>query len=145
VFGAYHLNTLDEWSSVLHLADEWDLETVRSLAIKQLSLITTPVDKLALGHRYAIHDWLLDAYVSLCERDELLTQAEGRRLGVDDVIFISLTRQELQSRSMSPDEVLRTVWRTCCSNLEEPVLMTMHADEQLEERPRQVVETENQE
>jgi hypothetical protein len=114
--------------SVLHLAHELRFTTIRELAIRMLFPLASPVDRIVFGHRYALRNWLLDAYVAVCERDELLTVEEGERLGVRDAITINRVHHEIHHRAMSVAEVRYTVWRACCPSLEVPELAEMHAE-----------------
>ncbi|KZP25161.1 hypothetical protein FIBSPDRAFT_1009241, partial [Athelia psychrophila] len=93
-FGLYSVSTVDEWSSILHLADKWSFESIRALAITQLVPIASPIDKIVLGRRYGVNAWLPGAYGTVCVRPTALTLDEGRRLGVDDVVRINAIRQE---------------------------------------------------
>jgi hypothetical protein len=87
---------VDEWTSVLSVASTWEFASVRQLAIKRLSEITSPVDKINLGLRYDIVQWLVPAYVEVCERDEPLNQEEGKKLGMEDVIAIGEVRHSIR-------------------------------------------------
>ncbi|KZP25198.1 hypothetical protein FIBSPDRAFT_673074, partial [Athelia psychrophila] len=93
-FGLFSASTVDEWSRILRLADKWSFESIRALAITQLAPIASPIDKIVLGRRYGVNEWLPDAYETVCVRPAALTLDEGRRLGVDDVIRINAIRQE---------------------------------------------------
>ncbi|KAF7969623.1 hypothetical protein HWV62_26799 [Athelia sp. TMB] len=95
MFGAYGASTIEEWSSILHLADKWNFESIRSLSIAQLVPISSPIDKIVIGKQYGFDDWLPNAYQMVCTRLDALTLEEGRRLGVDDVIRIHTIRQQL--------------------------------------------------
>jgi hypothetical protein len=61
---------------------------VRQLAIRKLFPIISDIDKIVYGHRYSVSDWPLDGYQSVCSRSSWLTEEEGRRLGLDDVLRI---------------------------------------------------------
>ncbi|KZP25189.1 hypothetical protein FIBSPDRAFT_783642 [Athelia psychrophila] len=102
-FGLYSASTVEDWSSILHLADKWSFESIRALAITQLAPIASPIDKIVLGRRYDVNEWLPDAYGSVCVQPAALTQDEGRRLGVDDVIRINAFARS----SVSPPFVCR--------------------------------------
>jgi hypothetical protein len=91
--------TKDEWTSVLHLSHRWNFASIRSLAIKELSVITLPVDRIVLGHAYGIGGWLLPAYQTLCERDEWLSDEEGRCLGIDHVLKIIRARVAIRAKA----------------------------------------------
>jgi hypothetical protein len=87
------VTTVEDWSSVLKLATQWDFASIRELAIEELSLIPSPVDQLILAHAYDVQRWLMPAYSALCERKEPLSKEEGRRIGVDDVVLIHQVRE----------------------------------------------------
>jgi len=78
----------------LDLASKWNFKSVRALAIKQLGPIALPIDKIVVGRKHQIDEWLGDAYRSVCMRPDPLTLEEGIRLGMDDVIKISAIRHE---------------------------------------------------
>ncbi|KZP19786.1 hypothetical protein FIBSPDRAFT_862262 [Athelia psychrophila] len=85
--------TTAQWTSVLHLAAKWGFESVQLLAIDNLAATAIPVDKIVLGRRYGISDWLAGAYEAVCTRADPLTVEEGMKLGVEDIIKISAARQ----------------------------------------------------
>ncbi|KZP02164.1 hypothetical protein FIBSPDRAFT_709076, partial [Athelia psychrophila] len=85
--------TTSQWTSVLHLAAKWGFESIQLLAIDKLTATAIPVDKIVLGRRYGISDWLHGAYEAVCTRADPLTVEEGMKLGVEDVIRISAARQ----------------------------------------------------
>lgn len=85
---------MKEWSAVLYFADKWNFKSVRVLAIKNLSSIASPIDKIVLGRRYHIDEWLSDAYEAVCKRPEPLTLEEGRQLDLENVIKISAIRHD---------------------------------------------------
>ncbi|KZP27875.1 hypothetical protein FIBSPDRAFT_817855 [Athelia psychrophila] len=85
--------TAAQWTSVLHLAAEWGFESIQLLAIDNLTATAIPIDKIVLGRRYGIADWLPGAYEAVCTRADPLTVEEGLRLGVEDIIKISSARQ----------------------------------------------------
>jgi hypothetical protein len=74
----------------------WNFASMRTLAIRQLSSLTTPVDRVVLGRKYGIEHWLGPAYRAICERDEWLSKEEGARLGLEDVLKIGHARQMMR-------------------------------------------------
>lgn len=95
-FGFYAATSVAEWSSVLDLAAKWKFESIKALAIEKLAVIASPIDKIVLGRRYNIVEWLKDAYKEVCERPSTLTLEEAMRLGMEDVVTISFLRQEIR-------------------------------------------------
>ncbi|KZP04949.1 hypothetical protein FIBSPDRAFT_666410, partial [Athelia psychrophila] len=85
--------TTAQWTSILHLAAKWGFESIQLLAIDSLTASAIPVDKIVLGRRYGISDWLPGAYEAVCTRANPLTVEEGMKLGVEDIIKISAVRQ----------------------------------------------------
>ncbi|KZP28656.1 hypothetical protein FIBSPDRAFT_246260 [Athelia psychrophila] len=85
--------TTAQWTSILHLAAKWGFESIQLLAIDNLTATAIPVDKIVLGRRYGISDWLSGAYEAVCTRADSLTVEEGMKLGVEDIIRISAARQ----------------------------------------------------
>ncbi|KAJ7167142.1 hypothetical protein C8R43DRAFT_877346, partial [Mycena crocata] len=84
----HECKTVEEWTSVLHLADLWHMDDIRRLAIAQLAQCAGPVDRIALGHQYKITEWLGPAYLALVMRKESITAEEGEKLGVDAMVRI---------------------------------------------------------
>ena len=91
-FGVYTACTVEDWSSILLLADRWNFESIKALAILKLAPIASPIDKIVLGRRHGVNDWLKSAYTAVCLQEAPLNLQEGRRLGVDDVIRINAVR-----------------------------------------------------
>ncbi|KZP20410.1 hypothetical protein FIBSPDRAFT_1022589 [Athelia psychrophila] len=85
--------TTAQWTSILHLAAKWGFENIKLLAIDSLTANATPIDKIVLGRRYGITEWLAGAYEAVCTRADPLTVEEGMKLGVEDVVRISAARQ----------------------------------------------------
>jgi hypothetical protein len=105
-FGLYTAATVEDWTSILDLAAKWNFQSIKGLAIKQLVPITSPIDKVVLGRRHSITEWLSEAYSAICERRDALTLEEGIRLGMEDVIKIAAVRQGEQSSTFKPTEQL---------------------------------------
>jgi len=93
-FGLFAASTVDEWTAILDLAAKWNFKSIKALAIRQLSPIASSIDKIVLGRKHDIHEWLGDAYRDVCVRPDPLTYEEGMRLGMGDVIDISAIRHD---------------------------------------------------
>jgi len=111
-FGLFTAATVEDWTSILGLAAKWNFQSIKGLAIKQLAPITSSVDKVVLGRRHSITEWLSDAYSAICERRDALTLEEGIRLGMEDVIKIAAVRQGEQSSNFKPTEQLDVLKKT---------------------------------
>jgi hypothetical protein len=94
--GEFSVTTVEEWTAILELAAKWKFESIKALAIKQLASLASPIDKIVLGRRHHVFDWLSNAYREVCERDAALTLEEANRLGMDDVVKISSFRQDIR-------------------------------------------------
>lgn len=102
--GVYDAATVDDWSAILALASHWTFPSIKDLSIQKLLSIASPIDKIVLGRKYRIDDWLAGAYVEVCSREAALTEEEGDRLGMKDVIKITRLRQGSKGTSFSPIE-----------------------------------------
>jgi len=85
--------TTAQWTSILHLSAKWAFENIQLLAIDNLTAHATPIDKIVLGRRYGITEWLAGAYEAVCTRADPLTLEEGMKLGVEDTVRVSAARQ----------------------------------------------------
>ncbi|KII95518.1 hypothetical protein PLICRDRAFT_97435 [Plicaturopsis crispa FD-325 SS-3] len=104
-YGTYTATTVEEWTSILNLAALWEFDSIKALAIRELAKIATPVDKIVLGRKHDIDEWLFDAYRSLCVRPDALSLEEGLRLGMQETISISEARQEIRRSRIITDAV----------------------------------------
>jgi hypothetical protein len=91
--GRFAVSTLQEWTSILHLASKWGFASIRSLAIHSILPLASPVDKIALARTYGFGDWLLDAFVALCKRPEPLSDDEAERMIKSDIAKIARARE----------------------------------------------------
>jgi hypothetical protein len=91
----HECETAEEWTSVLLVADQGGMQNIRKLAINKLAECAGPVDKITLGHRYNIKEWLGPAYLALAMRKEPLTGEEGRKIGVEALVRIAALKDEV--------------------------------------------------
>lgn len=91
--GVFAATSVDEWTSILTLAIQWNFQSIKNLAIDHLSSIASPVEQIMLGRRFNILEWLGNAYAQVCWRNEALTIEEGQLLGIKDVVKIAAIRQ----------------------------------------------------
>jgi hypothetical protein len=71
------------------------MQNIRKLAINKLAECAGPVDKITLGHRYNVKEWLGPAYLALAMRKEPLTGEEGRKIGVEALVRIAALKDEV--------------------------------------------------
>ena len=70
--------------------------------------LASPIDKIVLGRKHHVLDWLTDAYRMVCQRLEALTLEEANQLRLEDVVTISSLRQDIRSggrRNLPPMDV----------------------------------------
>ncbi|KAF8667859.1 hypothetical protein AX14_006280, partial [Amanita brunnescens Koide BX004] len=82
------------WVSILELASKWEFQSLCRRAINELGSLATPIERVILGRKYNIPELRLPAYVDLCQSTAPLTEEDGERLGLQDVIKIYRVRQE---------------------------------------------------
>ncbi|KAI0062467.1 hypothetical protein BV25DRAFT_633247 [Artomyces pyxidatus] len=102
------LSTVDEWTAVLRLATDWGYTSIRDLAVARLAPIASAVDRVIFAHTYPfLAAWAVPGYAELCSRAAPLTVAEGRRLGVDDVLLVCTMRESTRVSALlfSEDEI----------------------------------------
>ncbi|KZP08624.1 hypothetical protein FIBSPDRAFT_1052292 [Athelia psychrophila] len=102
-YGVYTASTVEEWTAILHLANEWRFESIRTLAITHLFPIATDVEKIILGRQYAIDEWLGEAYLAICSREQWLSKEEGMRMKKEDIIEISAIRHQKFGQGVQPN------------------------------------------
>jgi hypothetical protein len=88
---------------VLHLAHRWGFRMIRHLAIHKLARLADPVDRVVLAHAYGIPQWLAPAYQELCARDACLSDEEGAKLGLQDVLKITRTHVAIHTKGAELD------------------------------------------
>ena len=97
----YSATTVEEWTAVLNLAAMWKFESIKAFSIERLANLASPIDKIVLGRKHNVVEWLSGAYREVCERDGALTLEEAHRLGMEDVVRISSLRQDIRGSSMA--------------------------------------------
>lgn len=87
--------SIEEWTSVLKLAHQWDFSEVKALAIRELeNLSIPPLPKIVLYQKYKIDRNLLKhALTALTIRDEALTHDEGREIGLETALDLAKARE----------------------------------------------------
>ncbi|KAJ6497429.1 hypothetical protein C8R45DRAFT_926141 [Mycena sanguinolenta] len=94
-YSKHECETAEEWASVLTVANNVGMEDIRRLAISRLADVAGPVDKIVLGHKFNINEWLAPAYLALAMRTESVTPAEGAKLGVDALVRLAALQDEV--------------------------------------------------
>jgi hypothetical protein len=105
--------SVEEWTSILRLAHQWQFVEVKSLALRELErLEVPPLRKIVIYHSFAIDRNLLRAaYAALTIRDEPITIEEGRELGLETALQLARARELARApsggeRSAHPQSLL---------------------------------------
>ena len=87
--------TVEEWTSILKLAHNWDFIGVKELALRELEqLVIPPLQKIVIYHSYGIDRRLLQAaYTAFAIRDEPITIEEGQELGLETALQLARARE----------------------------------------------------
>jgi hypothetical protein len=102
---------ISEWTSILKLSHRWGITRFHAYAIKQLDVLSLPaVDKLLLGRGYNVPSWIQPAFRRLCEQGAELSDEEGRKLGLEDVLLINRLRGQFRMpTALRPDVERRKI------------------------------------
>ena len=82
---------IDEWCKLLVISSKLDCGEVRTKAIEELTAKRTSlsaVDRIELGNKYDVTQWLPEAYAEAFVRDEHLTVEEGKKLGLEVTVKV---------------------------------------------------------
>jgi hypothetical protein len=107
--GQHDAKTIEDWTSILDLSTKWEFLSLRKEAIYQLSHIASPIDRLALSHRFNVVSWRVPAFEIISKRPTPLTAGEASRLPIDDVTNISALREYNTSNSRKFHALLSTL------------------------------------
>jgi hypothetical protein len=86
----------EEWSSIIYLAYMWDFRNVCRAAFKAYVALpdVKPIIKIAMREKYKFpREYLLDAYLSICDRKNPLSVEEGKLIGLETLALITQTRE----------------------------------------------------
>jgi hypothetical protein len=104
------VQTITEWTNVLHLSTKWGFSAIRTTAIETILPLASPIDKIAIGRVYDIDAWIEDAFVEILARENDLTLAEAQRIPLEDVVAIAQGRRMARATaSVKPRAELRNI------------------------------------
>lgn len=88
--------SLDQWVALLSISTRFEMSKVRNRAISEITLLRgdiDPVDQIVLAQKYGVPEWLSDAYIALCEREQPLAAYEARKLEGDIPYMVAEARE----------------------------------------------------
>lgn len=93
-YSLYHAS-VEEWTSVMKLAHQWNFVAVKELALRELEqLEIPPLRKIVIYQSYGIDRRLLQAaYTTFTTRDKPVTIEEGQELGLETVVQLARARE----------------------------------------------------
>ena len=97
-YSLYDAN-VEEWTTVLKLANRWDFVEVKELAIRELQTRPIgPIQRILLYREHTVNETHLhQAYTELTVRDEPLNMDEGRLLGLETVLQLADARERARA------------------------------------------------
>jgi hypothetical protein len=78
------------WITVLKLTTKWDMVNTRALAIERLSPLLnehtrgSEIAQVILAREFKVRKWLMEAYWSIVNREQMITRDEREVLGMED-------------------------------------------------------------
>lgn len=81
----------DEWCKLLAISSKLACEEARVRAIDELTANkskVSPIDRIELGNKYNVPQWLPEAYADAFIREGHLTKEEGGRLGLEITVKV---------------------------------------------------------
>ena len=99
--------TVEEWTSILKLAHQWEFNEVKELAVRGLESLPIPaLQKVVLYQTYHVNRTLLQpAYTALIVRDEPITIEEGREVELETALQLARAREIARAPSFSSRRV----------------------------------------
>ena len=97
----------DEWCELLIISSKLGCKELRTRAIEELIAKKNgvlPVDRIKLGNKYEITQWLPEAYAHLFVREDHLTIREGEKLGLDITVKVLKGRDACKRNGWTSSE-----------------------------------------
>jgi len=99
-FNASEEHSFEELSSILDLSTRWGFASIRELAIRRLNP-PTPYQRLILGRKCGVDQWIPLALQELCERPQPLTPDEARLMDFEDVVLVGFVREKVRKHTLT--------------------------------------------
>ncbi|KAF8632481.1 hypothetical protein AX15_001851 [Amanita polypyramis BW_CC] len=93
---AFRLKTLDEWTSVFKLADQWQMEDVKATAVAEITplLEKLPAKQVKLSIEHHIDEWLVPGLSRLVQREEPIDKDDVDLIGLDCALKVMALRED---------------------------------------------------
>ena len=94
----------DEWFKLLVISSKLACEAVRARAINELTTIrpkVSPIDRIELGTKCNVPQWLPEAYADAFIRESPLTKEEGEKLGLEITVKVLRGREKCRRSGWS--------------------------------------------
>jgi len=92
--------SVDDWNRILNLADQWEFNEVKELAVRELQKKRELdiISKMALYQKYKVDKrHLIPLYATLCARDHSLSLEEGQIIGLEATVLVNTARERLRA------------------------------------------------
>ena len=99
-FNALEEHSFEELSSILDLSTRWGFTSIREMAIRRLNP-PTPYQRLILGRKCGVDQWIPLALQELCERPQPLTPDEARLMDFEDVVLVGSVREKVRKHTLT--------------------------------------------
>ena len=86
-----------QWKSVLKLANLWQFDVIRNVAIKSLQPVVnkmTPQATIVMARRFEVEKWLLDAVEVMAKRPEPIGVEDVEVIGLEDALRVAHVREQ---------------------------------------------------
>jgi hypothetical protein len=99
----------------LRVADKWQFDSQRQSALKRLYDRGSAAEKIATGREYEeAREWLIPAFMELCNREYPPDEEEGMLLGIKDLVLLwrirfYMARVDYRSQDLSFEDYVKHV------------------------------------
>ncbi|KAF6761061.1 hypothetical protein DFP72DRAFT_30944 [Ephemerocybe angulata] len=92
--------TRNEWLDILKLSTLWQFVDYRRLAIEHLKpVIQDPLELIDLAREFGISEWLVSGYKTLVEREAIIDEEVGARIGMPVASKLCILREHAEISS----------------------------------------------
>ncbi|KAH8100407.1 hypothetical protein BXZ70DRAFT_190543 [Cristinia sonorae] len=87
----------DEWQTVLRMANMWQFQVLRNLAISRLQPVVDAMsapEALSMARKYDVDSWLENAVDSMARRAKALNMNDVEIIGIKDTLKVAHVREQ---------------------------------------------------